>query len=61
MILGTDISHYQDDPATTKTIDFEKMHMAGAEFCILKASQATWIDHIYLRSEERRVGKECTG
>jgi lysozyme len=50
MIIGTDVSHWNDDPNTPKTIDFDKMHLAGAEFCILKASQATWIDHIFLAS-----------
>lgn len=44
MIIGPDISFYQDDPNTPKSVDFEKMKSAGAEFVILRAGQNSWID-----------------
>ena len=47
MIIGTDVSHWQDDSTTPKDINFTQMHLAGAEFCILKASQSTWTDHVF--------------
>ena len=56
MIEGVDLSHWQDDSATPKKIDFDKMKSAGAQFCILKASQGTWTDHLFNDSYMRAKG-----
>jgi lysozyme len=50
MILGTDISHWQDSPETPKEIDFNKMKSAGAQFVFFKASQAKWTDKVFASS-----------
>ena len=42
--LGCDISHWQGE------VDFEKMRKAGAQFVILKASQANWTDRRFLEN-----------
>jgi lysozyme len=41
-IIGTDVSHWQGE------IDFRKMKAAGAEFVIMKSSQATWTDRRFV-------------
>lgn len=50
MILGTDVSRWQDDPTTPQEIDFVKMKQAGADFTFIKASQATWTDIRFVSS-----------
>lgn len=47
MILGSDISVWQDDNYTPVKTDFKKMKAAGCEFCIMKASQGNWMDEDY--------------
>jgi len=47
MILGTDISHWEDNPNTPQEINFIKMRDAGAKFCIFKASQAWYSDLVF--------------
>lgn len=47
MILGTDISHWEDNPNTPMKIDFQKMKAAGAQFCIFKVSQAWTSDLVF--------------
>jgi lysozyme len=47
MILGTDISHWEDNPNTPQEINFEVMKSAGAQFCIFKATQAKWTDRVF--------------
>lgn len=47
MVIGTDISHWEDNPNTPQKIDFQKMKAAGAEFCIFKASQSWWTDLVF--------------
>jgi lysozyme len=48
MILGTDISHWEDNPETPKEIDFNQMKMAGANFCIFKSTQGkTHVDRVF--------------
>lgn len=50
-ILGTDISHWEDDPTTPKEIDFQMMKDAGANFVIFKVSQGVaWVDDVFRRS-----------
>jgi len=44
MIIGTDVSFWEDDSETTRHIDFVKMKTAGAKFTIIKSSQNLWID-----------------
>ena len=43
-VLGCDVSHWQGD------IKFEKMREAGAQFVILKASQANWTDRRFVEN-----------
>jgi lysozyme len=50
MILGTDISHWQDDDTTVREINFQMMKAAGAEFTIIKVSQGLWTDHVFKNS-----------
>jgi lysozyme len=47
MILGTDISRWDNDISTPQSIDFPKMLSAGARFTFIKVSQATWLDRDY--------------
>lgn len=47
MILGTDISHWEDDPTTPKEINFNMMKEAGAWFTIFKATQAKYTDRVF--------------
>ncbi len=47
MLLGTDISTWEDKPDTPQEIDFVKMKQAGAEFCIFKVSQAKFTDRVF--------------
>lgn len=56
MRLGTDISHWQDDPNTPKLIDFNLMKSSGAEFVIFKVSQQQWTDQVFLNSWGRAKG-----
>jgi len=50
-LLGTDISHWEDDPATARGINFVQMKAAGANYCIFKASQGQYfVDHVFLSS-----------
>lgn len=50
-LLGTDISHWEDDPTTLKRIDFIQMKAAGAAYCIFKATQgAHYVDPVFLSS-----------
>jgi GH25 family lysozyme M1 (1,4-beta-N-acetylmuramidase) len=42
--LGCDISTYQDISTTTRTIDFNIMKQAGAEFVYIRAGQSSWLD-----------------
>jgi GH25 family lysozyme M1 (1,4-beta-N-acetylmuramidase) len=44
MILGVDISFYQDDNTTSKRIDFAKAKKNGAEFCFIRVGQGSYID-----------------
>lgn len=43
MILGTDISRWEDNPETPQEIDFDKMKKSGARFVFFKATQGTKI------------------
>lgn len=43
-IRGNDVSFYQDDPNTTRQVDFAKMKANGADFVIIRAGQRNWID-----------------
>ena len=47
MILGTDISIWNDDNSTAQGVDFAKMKQAGARFCFIKATQANFADSDY--------------
>lgn len=48
MIIGTDISHWEDNPNTPQRIDFDQMKAAGAEFCIFKATQGKYfVDKVF--------------
>jgi GH25 family lysozyme M1 (1,4-beta-N-acetylmuramidase) len=50
-VLGTDISHWEDNPSTPQKIDFVKMKTAGAEFVIFKATQGrSLVDSVFLSS-----------
>lgn len=42
-IIGPDVSFYQDDPGTTRGIDFATMNQV-ADFVIVRAGQNQWID-----------------
>jgi lysozyme len=50
MILGTDISKWQDDFTTPQEINFNVMKSAGAQFVFIKASQAKFTDKLFLNS-----------
>lgn len=58
MILGIDVSSYQDDNNTPQRIDWEKAKAAGARFAIIRASQNLDPDgdFEYNWQEARRVG-----
>jgi GH25 family lysozyme M1 (1,4-beta-N-acetylmuramidase) len=56
MILGTDISHWEDAPDTPKEIDFEMMKRAGANFVIFKVSQQNWLDRVFRISWAKAKG-----
>jgi lysozyme len=60
-ILGTDISHWEDDPNTPKLIDFDKMKAAGTWFVIFKATQATFTDSVFKSSWSLPKGKLLRG
>lgn len=49
-ILGTDISHWEDDPETPKEIDFQMMKDAGANFVLFKVSEGSVVDDVFKRS-----------
>jgi lysozyme len=44
MNYGFDLSHYQDDNATSRKVDFKLMQQRGAKFVILKATNNVAID-----------------
>ena len=44
MIIGPDVSFWQDDNETPQQIDFVKMKANGAEFVIIRAGQNKWVD-----------------
>jgi len=44
MILGTDVSIWQNDQSTPQKVDFVKMKAAGASFVFIKASQTLNLD-----------------
>ena len=53
-IIGTDISHWEDDPDTPKRVDFDKMENAGAHFCIFKATQGRFVtDLVFTKDYDR--------
>jgi lysozyme len=47
MLLGTDVSRWDNEISTPQTIDFNKMLSAGARFTYIKVSQAKWLDRDY--------------
>jgi lysozyme len=49
-IIGTDVSHWQDNKLTSILIDFAKMKAAGASFAFIKSSQATFTDSRFVTS-----------
>ena len=56
MIIGTDISTYQDSPYTTTVIDFAKMHAAGAGFVYIKATQGNFYDNDFKVNHANSAG-----
>lgn len=44
MLLGADVSFYQDDDVTPLGINFEKLKAAGAGYVIIRAGQNVWPD-----------------
>jgi GH25 family lysozyme M1 (1,4-beta-N-acetylmuramidase) len=44
MILGIDVSKWQDNNATPQQIDFAKAKAAGAKFVFIKCGQGNWKD-----------------
>src|SRR5574341_857011 len=42
-IIGPDVSFYQDDPGTTRGIDFARMNQVS-DFVIVRAGQNQWVD-----------------
>lgn len=44
MILGTDVSYWQDSPDTVQQINFQQMKAAGANFTVIRAGQNVWPD-----------------
>lgn len=47
MLLGTDISHWEDNPSTPQEINFDVMKSAGAYYCIFKATQNKFTDRVF--------------
>ncbi len=45
VLIGPDVSFYQDKPDTPQGINFEKMKAAGARFAIIRAGQNLWEDN----------------
>ncbi len=43
-VIGPDVSFYQDDPDTSRQIDFVVMEQAGAGYVIIRAGQNLWVD-----------------
>lgn len=56
-IIGTDVSFYQDNPATPQTIDFDAMVSGGAVFTIIRAGQNTWGDRDFKVNWNNAKGK----
>lgn len=56
MIIGPDVSFYQDDPETPQGVDFAKMH-AQSKFVIIRTGQHLWIDPDF--STNWRTSKEA--
>lgn len=50
MILGSDVSFYQDNPETPRGIDFHAMRSAGVQFTIIRAGQNVWKDRDFARN-----------
>jgi len=62
MILGMDISHWQDDYSTPQHVDFIKAQTAGANYVFIKASQGVWVDRdLILNWENARIAKMIRG
>lgn len=47
-VLLVDISHWQDDPTTTQTVDFAKMKSMNVSGVIMKAGQGLYLDKSFL-------------
>lgn len=54
-VLGTDISHWEDNPSTPQRIDYKKMKSAGAEFCIFKATQGSKFVDVVFKEDWNRA------
>jgi len=47
MVLGIDVSHWQDDKSTPQKINFKKAVEQGAKFVFIKASERGTLDKDY--------------
>ena len=58
MILGIDISRWQNIVSTPQYMDFHKAREQGAQFVFIKASQACWMDRDFTMNWDnaRRAG-----
>ena len=56
MIIGADVSFYQDDKTTPQGIDFAIMRSGGASFVILRAGQNKWADRDIQRNWKAAKG-----
>lgn len=57
MLLGLDTSRWSDNPATAKTIDWQKAKAAGVKFVIMKASEGgNWTDPVFKLHSEALKG-----
>ncbi len=48
MLLGIDISIWQDDNSTPQRVDFRRSLAAGVKFVFIKASQGSWADQDFI-------------
>jgi GH25 family lysozyme M1 (1,4-beta-N-acetylmuramidase) len=48
MLLGLDISIWQDDNSTPQRVNFRQSLAGGAKFVFIKASQGTWTDQDFI-------------
>ena len=46
-VHGCDISFYQNDDGRIGRVNFDKMHLNGADFVICRAGQRTWPDPLF--------------